>query len=103
MPAQVTYPTWLAEHLHRIPITIALGLPLLLPGSAAAASARAPLSTKYLALLRATLVGLLGTIGSIVVPILYSAAFVPVTGITPLSLRQWARNDRYNDSPRWSF
>ena len=78
MLAQVTYPTWLAGHLHRIPLTLALGLPLLLPGTAL--GAQAPLSTKYAALLKATLVGLLGTVGSILLPALYSAAFVTITG-----------------------
>ena len=90
MLTQVTYPTWLAGHLHRIPLTLALGLPLLLPGTAA--GAQAPLSAKYMALLKASLVGLLGTVGSIVLPALYSAAFVTVTGgvlcfcFTPASL-----------------
>ena len=83
--AQVTYPTWLAEHLHRIPLTLALGLPLLLPGSGTASGAQAPLSTKYVALLKASLVGLLSVISTILVPALYSAAFVTITGRGPSS------------------
>ena len=85
---QVRYPLWVAVYLHRIPFSIALGLPLLLASDVHGTPAAAhSLPARYMLLLRMACLALLSAVAAVLLPALHSVALVTVTGAPCLLFR----------------
>lgn len=77
MLLQVTYPLWFAKHLHRVPLIIALALPLF---NQSGQKQRQSIGSSYLDLLRCAFIALLSSICALIIPAAFSFLFVRLTG-----------------------
>ncbi len=76
--AQVTYPMRLARILHRTPLILALALPLL--SLAVGPKLQRTVLQQYLEQSKMALVAFLSAAFAVITPVLFSVAFVYVTG-----------------------
>jgi hypothetical protein len=72
---------WLAIYLHRIPFSIALGLPLLLGPDPGSPQQQTSLPAKYMRLLQLSGTALLSALAGVLLPAAYSAALLTFTGV----------------------